>query len=459
MASVVEILSPVQRGFVTATSKRRAGIAGRRGGKSVAVLAWLVLCAASAPTGTLSCYTAVSVGRAKEILTPAVSVLRREAGIDLQWKTVEGLKYLVCPNDHRIWVAGCPNRGAIDSFRGSPLVAWAGDESASLDPYLQELFEEAVEPALLDHDGSACLTGTPGAVPVGYWYGVTTGDGAAQWPTTHWTVLDNPALPHASRWLEQKRIDNGWTDETPVYAREYLGRWAVDLSSLCYPYDLQRNGYSDAERPTAGEWRCAIAADLGVVDDSALVLLRWRLKDPRIWIDDAFTRPGMSPSALGAKVLEWRQRYRPSMVVADTGGIGKAYTTEWAERYGIGVTPARKVDAAGQIAIVAGEMQSGQILVHTGRCRDLIDQWRTITWDERRRNHAEQYADHLAAAARYGCMAVRATYRPELEHPQPGTEEWARWQDAKEREELFRKAGQAQVAKQLEFERKYGRLA
>jgi hypothetical protein len=440
MRQVKVCLSPKQAEVVDSESKRIASDPGRRGGKTVSALAKLVINGADYP-GALSAYAAISVGRAIEILEPAIRVIER-AGCPLKRGSRQGLLYLTCPNGHRIWITGVPHRRQVDSLRGNPLVGFVADEAYSMDPYLEEMIDQAVEPALLDFDGWLMLIGSPGPVPVGYFYSALFGQNdVLGWEHHHWDVRDNVHIRHAARWLEEVKARHRWTDETPQFAREYLGLWVVDPTGFCYPYDPALNSYTDADRPAEGEWRSLISCDPGVVDDAAMVRLRWRHGFSEIWTDDSFTRPGMSPSGFGAKVLEWRAT-EAAPVVADTGGIGRAFTEEWAQRYGLTVEAASKSDVRGQIAVMAGEMKAGLIKAHSTRCRDLIDQWRTIAWDDDRKGHDDRYADHLADAERYGVMHIRAMYKPETEKPKPGSEEWQRQQDEAERAEKFKRAAQ-----------------
>lgn len=432
MRRLTERLTPHGRAFATSRKKRRVAVCGRRASKTVSALASLIISGAAFPGG-LSAYTAISVGRAVEILDPAIKIVERN-GCPLRRVTKEGLLYLVCPNGHRIWVAGCPNRRQVESFRGSPLVGVVTDESYSMDPYLRELVEEALEPALMDFDGWCGMIGSPGPSPVGYFYSAQHhANDVLGWEAFHWDVRDNPFIPHAASWLEELKERHGWTDETPEYAREYLGLWVADTNALCYPYDDQLNGFD--ELPLEGEWRTGIGIDLGVVDDTAFVVGKWRRGFPELWIVDTFSRSGLTPSASAAHLLRLKEQYRPNLIVADTGGIGKAFVAEWAERYNIGVDPASKVDTAGQIGIMAGEMRSGVIKVKRS-CRALIDQWRTIMWGEEHRGHDPRYEDHLADAGRYLTMAVRAQYRPEPEPPRYGSPEWFAAQEEAEQREI-----------------------
>jgi len=430
--------------FAMSKAKRKVGCCGRRSSKTVSALAALLISGAAYP-GALSAYAAISVGRAVEILDPAIQVIDH-AGCPLKRVTREGLLYLECPNGHRIWVAGCPNRRQVDSFRGNPLVGVVLDESYSMDPYLPELVEGALEPALMDYDGWLGMIGSPGPSPVGYFHSAQHHvNGVLGWEAHHWDARQNQFIEAKSgktpeQWFEEIKARHGWNDDTPQFAREYLGLWVLDAQALCYPYEQSVNL---AEFPIEGEWRTGIGIDLGVVDDTAFVVGKWRHGFPEVWLVDAFSRSGLSPSAAAAQLIRLKEKYRPSLIVADTGGIGKAFVAEWADRYSIGVQAASKVDTAGQIGIMAGELRSGVIKVSSEKTlqgprplpalQPLVDQWLTIMWDEDRRGHDDRYTDHLADAARYLVMSIRARYRPEPEPPVFGSPEWMALEDERER--------------------------
>src|SRR5688572_10836791 len=191
--SFLDGLHPKQLAFVKDPSRRKAALAGRRGGKSRGVGAWLVEGGESDPGG-LSVYVARSKGNARLIIWPALEEMSASYNLGLRLREVDNQLMVYMPNGHRIWLAGAKDRSEVGKFRGPKYRRVAIDEAQEYGGYLRELIVEVFEPALGDKMGELALTGTPSPVPAGMFYEVTTGDGGQKWPTHEWTVLDNPYL-------------------------------------------------------------------------------------------------------------------------------------------------------------------------------------------------------------------------------------------------------------------------
>lgn len=432
-------LHPKQRRFAFSKSKKSAAQAGRRGGKSTGLAGKFIKTAVENPEG-LSVFIAISAARANEIIGSALHKLGRAIDFEPKPTTKDGQLYWLFPNGHRLWVAGCKTRAEAEKFRGSPYCGAAIDEADSIRNHLQYLVEDVLDWALLDLDGWLALTGTPGATPVGYFHAVTTGeDGIRQWETHHWTCLDNPHLKDAAGWLKRRCEELGLSDASPTFRREFLGEWVRDLDALCYPYDPERNAIHG---PLDGhDWRYLIAIDLGVVDATAIVVLAYRDRDPNIHVVWSRSWSGLSPSQAGLKVNEVKARYPGARLVADTGGIGRGFTQEWAIRYGIATEAAHKADATAQIALAGDLVRAGTVKVHLPEAESLAKEWSILPWDIDRTGHDPAYADHESSACRYGLMAVRPLRAlHDVPPPPPGSPAAEAIAEAERRRAVFREA-------------------
>lgn len=445
---IASALHPLQRAFACDPVKRIAAKCGRRSGKSHGVAGRYLLTAVSNPN-EVSVFIAISAARANEILGRAFRQLDRTIDLDSlgmrpRAVTKVGQLYYQFPNGHRIWVAGCKNRADSEKFRGDPLCGAGVDESDSLRGHLEYLATECLEPALMDFDGWIALVGTPGVTPVGYFHDITTGLGKPKkWKTYEWTVLDNPFVRDPEGWLRRRREELGLDEDAPSYQREWLGRWVLDLESLCYPYDPARNRvWGPLEDVVSGEWKFVLGVDLGVVDSSAFVVCAYRQWDPVIHVIESTAMAGLAPSVAAVRVMQYKQRYPGIRIVADTGGQGKAYVQEWSVRYGIGVTPAIKVDRRGQIALVGGLLRTNSIILHEPDAGSLAAQWQMLPWNVKRDGHDESYEDHESDAARYAILSIRPNYKSEELPPAHGSEEWLRKEQERAKEEAFRRAAQ-----------------
>jgi hypothetical protein len=417
-----------QNSFALDRSPRQAALSGRRSGKSHGLAKKYLITAIENPNET-SVFVGVSAARANDILSRGFRVLANKLNLEADGLAPRATKrsgqlYYEFDNGHKVWVAGCCNRADAEKFRGDPYCLVGVDEADSMRNHLEYLCLDVLEPALLDFGGTLILTGTPGVTPVGYFHDVTTGEnGIKQWSTHHWTVLDNPFLPGAARWLQNHIRELGLDESSATYQREWMGSWVTDIDALVYAWDASRDAVCEAPDLRSGDWRVVIGADLGVSDPTALVAGAYQVGVPDLYLLESQSWPGLSPSGAYVRLREWLQRYPGARVVADTGGQGKAFAAEWSDTYGLYVDPAKKLDVAGQVAFCNGLLRSGVLHVHATGCRSLITQWSTLPWNQNRTGHDPAYADHEADAARYCVLAMRPNYKAELEVAQPGTAE------------------------------------
>jgi len=440
---VAEALHVKQRAFACDSCKRLAAQAGRRAGKSTGLAGRFFLTAIDNPT-ECSVFIAISAARANEIIGTALRTIGKAIDWEPKPTSRAGQLYWIFPNGHKLWVAGCKNKADAEKFRGSRYAGAAVDECDSMRRHLQYLVEDILDPALMDLDGWLALTGTPGVTPTGYFHAITTGEDKIQsWPTYHWTALDNPFLKDPAGYLRRRREALGLSETSPTYRREWLGEWVLDLESLCYPYDAARNAI---EGPLTGhDWRYVLAIDLGVVDDTAFALLAYRARDPVIRVVETRTYHNSTPSSIGLRVGEWRARYPGARIIADTGGIGKGFTAEWAARYGIFCEPAHKADCAAQIVLTGDLIRTGALKIHLPGCDTLARQWCVLPWNPDRTGHDPAYEDHESDAVRYGVMAIRPLITvASVDEPPPGTPAFEQRQEAARRAAVFANAGKPQ---------------
>lgn len=391
----------------------------RRAGKTDGAASWLLDGAEKRPNG-LSLYIALSRNNARLIMWRTLERIDRECKLGLWFREIDGQLMVQHPNGHRIWLAGCKDKSEIDKFRGIPLHRVAIDEAASLDPYLSELIDDAIEPTLLDYQGELCVMGTPGAVPAGTWHDMTAGDHA--WPTYHWTVLDNPHIPHASSWLERQRAKYGWSETDATYQREWLGRWVRDDDALVYHYDAARNATYEAPGPGA---RYCLGVDVGHDDATAFVVSANVPGSPVVTIVSATKRPEMTTAERAIRIEQLQREYKPKRTVIDRGGGGKMIAHDLLTIYGIACEPAEKSGKREAIDNVRGALKSGTLLLRPPGCEAVISEWSVLPWSSDRRDHHPDYQDDCSDALLYSYRAHHVAYRPEEVPPEPGSAEAA----------------------------------
>jgi hypothetical protein len=407
-----------QRGFVADDAPRVAACCSRRAGKSVGVLVRHALLSMRYPHET-SVYINRSVAAGISVLGPALRGLQRE-GVDcrITQRMKNGRTYWVFPSGHRLWIAGCKDRSEIDNFRGSPYPGVTIDEAQQF-PYLAELVEDSIEPALLDFNGWLALIGTPSPIPIGMFFEASRGEHG--WSQHHWTMLDNPYLPDAANWLRNKREKSGWTESHPRYRREYLGEWVLDGDALVYPLQLARNGA--APMPDGARTR-VLGVDLGSTGTTAFVVVATVCGWPGYWVEHCSVLRGASVSRVCDEVRRLRTEYDAYRVVVDAGGLGGAYVEELRTRYGIAAEAAVKQHKLAYIEHIRSDILAGLLHVSPA-ARDLWDEAAALQWRDDRSGYDDRMPDHCLDALLYAWRALRP--EREADHtppPEPGTPEW-----------------------------------
>lgn len=417
------ILFPEQIRFVRDPSKRKAALCSRRAGKSFAVGVYLCETAVAQPD-SICIYVALTRLTAKRILWPALRKINQLHALGMAFNATE---LTVCfPNGSQIWLTGAEDQGQIEKLRGSAYHLVVIDEAASFGAHLDELIDEVLEPALLDHDGTLCLIGTPSAACTGKFHEVTTLR-SEDWSVHRWTVLNNPHLPRAQEWLEHRRLKNGWTLDHPIYRREWLGEWVWDAESLVYKFSAE-NICSSFPPQKAQTWHHILGVDLGYHDNTAFQLVSSSSDGPNCYIHRGEKHPRMDVTNVAAKIREYMAQWEITQVVIDTGGIGKMLAEELSIRQGLPIKAAEKTDKMGAIELLNGDLFARRVFVLHGE--PVLREWEVLQWDETRKKEDPRYPNDLSDATTYAYReAVHWAHRPPVLLPKMGTEDYMHYQE------------------------------
>lgn len=421
-----------QASFVRDRSRLKAALCGRRSGKSNGLGQWFSEGAMPA-ANRLSVYITRTKGDARRNMTPALERISRQHGLRCYEREIDGQLIWQYPNGHRLWLAGCDDRSEIGKFRGaSQGFTRAAVDEAQLMPFLEELIQDALLPALIDQQGPLAVTGTPHPIPAGYFHGITTGEtaGVSKWPTHHWTMLDNPYLPHAAVELEMLRARNGWDDTHPTYRREYLGEWCSDPSAMVYRYDAGRNACDRLpELPRGERWHQVLSIDFGVRDAFAMCVLAWTEHEPELYIVRVGKWSNTFPSRGAELVRQWSDEMGGfDRVIGDVGGMGKAFEAEWRARYDLPIEAAEKTNRLGFINLMNGDLERGRVRIVRGAGTDvLVDELLTLIWDDELHTRTKAGAeDHATDAMLYGWRGCYHYAHRERPAPETLDDRWAR---------------------------------
>jgi len=408
----LEGLFTAQRRFVLDQSRRQAAVCTRRAGKTFAVCRKLLRTAASKP-GVRCVYIALTRGHAKRTLWPYIHRSREELRLPLDTNETELTATL--PNGSAVWLVGADDAREVEKLRGDAYALAVIDEPGSFARrLLGYLIDDVLRAALIDHRGCLCLIGTPAPVPKGAFYEATTGDA---YSVHRWSAVENPNIPFQDE-INLVLREKGWTESHPTFRREFLGEWVVDLGSLVYPYARERNWTDAAPDPSAKDWRYVLGIDYGFSHATAFAVVGWRRNVPgKTWLIECYQRKSMIPTAAAEETAKLKARWKPERIVGDCSGLGKGYTEEARQRFGIPIEPAEKRNKRGYQELMSGDLTSGAIQIVGASCQDWIDQAEVFPWaDEEHDREASQatFQNDCLDAALYAWRETRAHREREL---------------------------------------------
>src|SRR5688572_28503855 len=246
-------LSPKQLNLLADKCRYKAALRPRRAGKSYVAMSYGFDVCLRKPGARVVIVT-LTLKHAKNVYWFDMATFAHKFG-------VQGAKFfqnelrIIFRNSSQLWLIVTESRAEIEKLRGGKYDLIVIDECKSYSAYiLRELIIEVVEPALVDRRGTILLIGTPGNIMKGPFFETTYPGYSVEgrdkkhklisrdfyepepfwtehpgrryyWSRHHWTVQDNTAMPHL--WEEDLAIKerNGWSDDEPIWRREYLAEW------------------------------------------------------------------------------------------------------------------------------------------------------------------------------------------------------------------------------------------
>lgn len=352
-----------------------------------------------------------SMGNLANYLTTA----NKAWDLGLKWRDNK----LCHPRGGYIWLAGCKDKREAEKFRGYKFSDVTIDEGGThRDEVLRWLIYDVLSAALTDVGAPLRISGTPGPVPTGLFWALTTGEdpNTPGWTTRSWSLFDNPhhnwyRNPELARIYRETKLRI--PESHPTWIREYLGKWCLDTTALIYHADPLKNHF--AELPP-GFYRTTLGVDVGYEDETAFVVCSSQWGQPTVYVRHAHGKNHMLPSDIASEIRRLTALYGVQEVYMDSGGLAKTILIQMQNDYGLAVEPAEKHDKVGAIERVRDGLQRGELLVDPVAAKPLLDEWNVLVWDMKdgRRTiqgHRERMPDHNADALLYA-------YRPHL-HQRP----------------------------------------
>lgn len=434
-----------QRDFILDQERHKVLLAPRRAGKSYGVGLHLVHTMMVRP-GANTIYICRTREKSREILWDELRRLDRDFEIKLKFS--ETFLGGWAPNGSKFRLRGCETMADIDQFIGEAFDLVVLDEGASHHPLLiDRLIDKALEATLGDTLGTMILTGTPGPILAGRFYN-TSGEPAFEikdvkdddgvpvrlamsrpfrerahtkwaqvvfgWSYHFWTRKENTSPRGKHLWAEALRIKliNQWSDDNPLWMREYLGRWVPDGGNLVYnTFNPEKNCWDPPQGlvpfkrldalPRGHAWRCAIGIDFGQKDPTAISVIAWATTCKSIYQVYEWLERGMQPPRWAEKIGEVVAAFPTDRIVGDFGPYGEMLQRQLAEEYGISIEMAEKKDKRAHIELLNGDFHDLRCFVM--RDSEFTRQAMMLSWDDTGLKEKNQRND--------ACDAVVYTWR------------------------------------------------
>lgn len=364
---------------------------GRAGKTEAATLKWHTVRAEK--PGQISVFVSLTRESAKRIIWAKLREQNDKYHLGLTFRLAE----LTIEDERgsKLILLGANAEHLVDILRGFPIVFACFDEAAFFRRgLLERCVEDAVRIRLFDYGGQCWIMSTPGMVPQGYFWRVTTGREQG-WSHHSWTLMDNPYLPKTAAdktpaerqalkaaWIAGEMKRSGWTDKHPTYQREFLGQWVADPDAMVYnitesniikamPVEWYTNRHA---------WITVIGIDYGVTKATSHVLLAFNEWSPNVYIVRSRRDTGLSPTEAAEITQRWQETENPTFTVGDAGGLGKAFT-EQAHRMGLLIESADKLGKRAHQEYFNGAAKAGRLFIVEAGNEELITEFEQLQFE------------------------------------------------------------------------------
>lgn len=421
-----EFLFKEQLDFVRDPAPFKTAVCSRRAGKTISCAADLCETAFFNP-GTTCLYITLARNNAKKLIWPEIKKINRL--FNLGGDPNEADLSMKFSNGSIIYCSGASNIAEIEKFRGLALKKVYLDECQSFPSYIKVLIDDILSPALMDYAGSLILIGTPGPVPVGFFYDCSI---SSEWAHHEWTFWQNPHIEEKSGLTHQQTFDRelkrrGVTSEEPSIQREWFGKWKFDPESLVFKYDAARNDFNDLPHQPS-DYVYIMGVDFGYEDADAISILAWSEKTPVTYMVDELVVPKQGITELVEQIELLRKKYQISKIVADFGGLGKKISEEIIRRWQVPVEPADKQRKFEAIELMNDALRTSRFMVRKSS-RFAADAM-LVEWDKEKstpdkRVVSDRFHSDILDAALYAFRLSPAyAYSPPPPKAEYGTDAW-----------------------------------
>jgi hypothetical protein len=405
--------------------------AGRRGGKTHLAATLIALALIDAGPKQWVLYIAPTAEVGKELIWGDLIALNTQ--YNLGWTPKEHPNpTITAPSGGRFRICGVDDKAQLGKIRGKSYKLVIVDEAKEIAKHLKELVTEVIEPAFMNVGGKLVVTGTPGraCTKADYWYSICH-KLEFGWSAINFTIRDNTIWakdPEAE--LLKIRTRRKWNPDNVIFLREYEGQWIQDESERVYAYlgpavgqttsrnavpSVPANYYLPDGNPDP-RWTHVLGIDMGYdPDPTAWIVLASHPKEKDVYVVHAETKQKQLPDEVAARTKQLIEKFKPSRVVGDSGGMGKSYVEEWNRRWAqvtnTHIHNAQKRNKRDNQEVMSEEYRAGRVKLCLDVASEYAAEVSNLGWkDDNREVENPNQPNHLCDAALYAFMDHRAYY-------------------------------------------------
>ncbi len=418
---------PEQNAFVNDPSRFLAAQCSRRAGKSNALALKFFRTMEKYP-GSQCVYLALTRESAYNIMWPVLQEHNDHYKIGCEF--IESKLTVTHPNGARLRLLGADSKNFIKRIKGIKAPGIAIDEAQDFGPHLQSLIDDVLTPTLAGYaDGWIAMTGTPGPVPNGYFFEVTQ-ERKYGYSLHQWTILSNPHIPDANKFIEEIKMKRGWLDNNPTLLREWKNKWVLDVESLWVRYSSSINNFDYLPATTPDKsYNYIMGVDIGYRDADAIVILAWSPSAKTTYLVEEMINSKQDITSLANNITALQKKYNVDKIVMDAGALGKKIHEELTRRHQIPIEAADKTRKQENVELLNDSLRLGNFKAKESS-RFASDSYLVqIDWDKstpdkiiiKKHPHSD-----VIDAVLYAYKASPAyTYQKPKDEPKYGSKEWA----------------------------------
>lgn len=306
--------------------------------------------------GSTCIYLSLTRDSSREIMWPVLEALNEKYA--LGWRFVESKLLVIAPNGSRLRLWGADQKDFVKKLKGKKHPGIAIDEAQDFGSHLASLIDDILTPCLADYgeEGWLAVCGTPGPVPIGYWFSVSK-ERKFGYSHHEWTILDNPYMPDPAAFIARFQAKRGWPDDHPTLLREWRNQWVLDLESLWVRYRKETCDFEDL--PTAN-WQYILGVDLGHEDSDALAILAYHDGAPDTYLLEEQVTAKQGITDLAGQINKLRARMVFTRMPCDEGALGKKIAEEIRRQHKIPLHAADKTRKQETVRFLNDAMRSGR---------------------------------------------------------------------------------------------------